>query len=86
MEKNEQDLKNIPRWVNYQGLLEACVVGKLVEDPVVPNLPPPSMEPSRHGTFCVLCLPFPGDSFEEMKGSLHCRINFRSNFDHVQNC
>jgi len=49
----------IHRWVNYQGLLEACVVGKLVEDPVVPNLPPPSMEPPRHALPVVPAIPAP---------------------------
>jgi len=38
----------IHRWVNYQGLLEACVVGKLVEgEPAPPNLPPPNVEPAK---------------------------------------
>ena len=41
------------RWVNYQGLLEACLVGKLVDDPqpsavekqlsLPPPLPPPGI-------------------------------------------
>ena len=44
----------IYRWVNYQGLLEACVVGKLVEgEPVPPNLPnPTTLEPSK-GRLCI---------------------------------
>ena len=44
----------ICRWVNYQGLLEACVVGKLVEgEPALPNLPPPTMEPPKNGKFNI---------------------------------
>ena len=42
------------RWVNYQGLLEACVVGKLVEgEPALPNLPPPTMQPPKNGTLNI---------------------------------
>merc|ERR1719318_2425227 len=35
----------IHRWVNYQGLLEACLVGKLVDEPEKPALPPPVLPP-----------------------------------------
>lgn len=39
----------IHRWVNYQGLLEACLVGKLVEGPApitaLPSPPPPPTKP-----------------------------------------
>ena len=31
----------IHKWVNYQGLLEACLVGKLVDGPPEVTLPPP---------------------------------------------
>ena len=47
-------IDQICRWVNYQGLLEACVVGKLVEgEPALPNLPPPTMEPPKKGMLCI---------------------------------
>ena len=40
--------------MNYQGLLEACVVGKLVEgEPAPPNLPPPNVEPAKKGTLHI---------------------------------
>ena len=40
--------------MNYQGLLEACVVGKLVEgEPPLPNLPSPAMEPSKKGMLYI---------------------------------
>ena len=40
--------------MNYQGLLEACVVGKLVEgEPPLPNLPSPAMEPPKKGMLCI---------------------------------
>ena len=43
------------KWVNYQGLLEACLVGKLVDGPaeivMTPPKPPPpsSMKPPTPG-------------------------------------
>ena len=41
------------RWVNYQGLLEACLVGKLVDGPepptvIVKPLPPPPGDSPRN--------------------------------------
>jgi len=48
----------IHRWVNYQGLLEACVVGKLVEgEPALPNLPPPTMEPPKNALPVLPAIP-----------------------------
>jgi len=54
--KDATDMFNeIHKWVNYQGLLEACLVGKLVDDPqpsavekqlsLPPPLPPPVLPP-----------------------------------------
>ena len=33
----------IHKWVNYQGMLEACLVGKLVDGPSEEVMPPPKM-------------------------------------------
>ena len=44
----------VHKWVNYQGLLEACLVGKLVDGPAEtvmtpPKPPPPSLLPPATG-------------------------------------
>jgi len=39
-----QMFNEIHKWVNYQGMLEACLVGKLVDTPAVP---PSSSKPSK---------------------------------------
>ena len=48
--KDATDMFNeVHKWVNYQGLLEACLVGKLVDGPsepepeTLPSLPPPGV-------------------------------------------
>ena len=33
----------IHKWVNYQGMMEACLVGKLVDGPSEEKLPPPKI-------------------------------------------
>ena len=49
--KDATDMFNeVHKWVNYQSLLEACLVGKLVDGPAEtvmtpPKLPPPVLQP-----------------------------------------
>ena len=55
--KDATDMFNeIHKWVNYQGLLEACLVGKLVDDKESLPSPPAKTAPS------LLPPPTPGDS------------------------
>ena len=59
--KDATDLFNeVHKWVNYQGLLEACLVGKLVDGPsepepvsTVPTLLPPPPAPGAANTLTI---------------------------------
>ena len=57
----------VHKWVNYQGLLEACLVGKLVDGPAETMMSPPKPPPPSS-----MKPPTPGE--EDMSPSLRQRV------------